>query len=59
MVVDKDLKQEMAWLKAETYVITASENVLILLNGHPLYSAYWGEATWMHDTLIIDNIKYD
>jgi len=118
MASDEDLQQEFKWLKAETYVITASKvmetikkapasitvvtdrqirqmgakslvdvlrampgfdtgyqyngsalfgvrggwrsasnNVLVMINSHPVNNAQDGGATWVHDTLIIDNIK--
>ena len=118
MAADEDLEQEMAWLKAETYVITASKvketikkapasisvitdkqirqmgardlsdvlravpgfrvgsfyvghgvfsarstrkgisaNILIMINSHPINDVVTGGATYVHDTLLIDNIK--
>jgi len=118
MAADEDLQQECKWLKAETYVITASKvmetikkapasitvitekqirqmgakdlsdvlravpgfttfnsvggqflfgvrggwrtpsnNVLIMINSHPIYDASTQGALTAHDTLIIDNIK--
>jgi outer membrane cobalamin receptor len=118
-IKDPELDQEMAWLKAETYVITASrvrENIkkaaasitvitdrqirqmgardlsdallrsvpgfraayfhtgerqyrqrggggsfsnrfLLMLNGHPVNNAGTGGFSWLHDTLIVDNVK--
>jgi iron complex outermembrane receptor protein len=119
MAADEELEQEMAWLRAETYVITASKvketikkapasitvitdkqirqmgatslvdvmrivpgftagksplhyylyfvrgnfsgagsnSTLLLINNHPINDARFGGFAWMHDTLIIDNIK--
>jgi len=118
MAADEELQQEFKWLKAETYVITASKvmetikkapasitvvtdrqirqmgakhledvlravpgfvssyfydgqflfgvrggwrapsnNVLIMINSHPIYDASTQEALTVHETLIIDNIK--
>ncbi len=120
MAADEELEQEMKWLKAETYVITASKvkenikkapasitvitdkqirqmgardlsgcaascsgycslsiiiwdqytfnvrrvlevaasnSVLIMINSHPINDIQTGGATWVHDTLILDNIK--
>ena len=117
-IEDQELEQEFKWLKAETFVITASKvkedikkapasitvitdrqirqmgardfsdvlrsvpgfdtsasyhqggvfavrggwgtttnNILIMINSHPINNAQDGGALWVHDTLIIDNIK--
>jgi iron complex outermembrane receptor protein len=118
-IKDPELEQEFKWLKAETYVITASKvkedikksaasisvvtdkqirqmgakdlmdvlrraapsmgtpyyysgvsciaargivgsttnNVLLMINSHPVNSIGTGGATWVYDTLIVDNIK--
>jgi len=36
---------------------SAGQDVLIMLNGHPLNSNFTGGATWTYDTLIPDNIQ--
>ena len=117
-IKDPELEQEFKWLKAETFVITASKameeinksaasisvitdrqirqmgardlsdvlrgvpgfdalysffgqwafavrggvrwpssNVLVMINSHPIKDASTGAATFVHDTLILDNIK--
>jgi len=118
MAVDEELQQEFKWLKAETFVITASRvmeeikkapasitvitdrqirqmgakdlsdvlravpgfdtyfsyngaflfgvrggwrvpsnNVLIMINSHPINDVFGGSFSWVNETLIIDNIK--
>jgi len=118
MAVDEELQQEFKWLKAETFVITASRvmeeikkapasitvitdrqirqmgakdlsdvlravpgfdpyfsyngaflfgvrggwrvpsnNVLIMVNSHPINDVFGGSFSWVNETLIIDNIK--
>lgn len=116
--IDKQIEEEMRWLQAETYVITASrvlesikksaasitvitarqirrmgarhlmdvlrtvpgmsyrygsdgqykidargvlkssgQDVLIMMNSHPLNSNFTGGATWTYDTVILENVK--
>ncbi len=118
MAADEELQQEMKWLRAETYVITASKvmetikkapasitvitdrqirqmgarhlvdvlravpgfapykeylgnylfrvrgaasgssnTVLLMINSHPINSSGDGGASWVYDTLIVDNVK--
>jgi len=118
MAADEELQQELKWLKAETYVITASKvmenikkapasisvitdrqirqmgaersspssiavpgffeyryylgshsffvrggsrgpsaSILIMINSHPINDVNTGGATWVHDSLIVENIK--
>jgi len=36
---------------------SAGQDVLIMVNSHPLNSNFTGGATWTHDTIILDNVK--
>jgi outer membrane receptor for ferrienterochelin and colicin len=34
-----------------------SNTILFMINNHPINEAFTGGATWVHDTLIVDNIE--
>jgi len=36
---------------------SSSNIVLLMLNGHPLNESWSGGATWIHDTMMLDNVK--
>lgn len=44
-------------LDARGVTKSGDQNVLVMLNSHPLNSNYSGGATWVYDTMTVDNIQ--